>query len=103
MIRDRLGQAVFGTNTHHTGQACGPLSAGDVVEITAAFPMNLGPGAYSFSVALSETETHLVKNYQWRDLALMFNVANLDKSQFVGVAWVPAEIRIVVPSSEVTV
>jgi len=94
MIRDRLGQAVFGTNTHHTGQACGPLASGDRVEISARFPMNFGPGAYSVSIALSETETHLAKNYQWRDLALVFNVANLDKSTFVGSAWVPPVIQI---------
>lgn len=94
MIRDRLGQAIYGTNTYHTGQSYTNLQPGDELEFTARFPMNIGPGSYSVSVALSSTETHLVKNYQWRDLALVFTVANLDRAQFVGMAWVPAEIEI---------
>jgi lipopolysaccharide transport system ATP-binding protein len=94
MIRDRLGQPVFGTNTHHTDQACPALNPGDEVELVARFPMNIGPGTYSISVALTSTETHLVRNYQWRDLALVFTVANLDQPQFVGTAWVPPAIEV---------
>jgi lipopolysaccharide transport system ATP-binding protein len=94
MIRDRLGQPVFGTNTHHTDQACVDLNSGDQVEFTAEFPMNLGPGSYSVSVALTSGETHVEKNYQWRDLALVFTVANLDQPQFVGTAWVPPAIKV---------
>jgi lipopolysaccharide transport system ATP-binding protein len=94
MIRDRLGQPVFGTNTHHTDQACADLNSGDKVEFAAEFPMNLGPGSYSVSVALTSGETHVEKNYQWRDLALVFTVANLDQPQFVGTAWVPPAIKV---------
>jgi lipopolysaccharide transport system ATP-binding protein len=94
MIRDRLGQPVFGTNTHHTDQACPGLRPGDEVELVARFPMNIGPGTYSVSVALTSTETHLVRNYQWRDLALVFTVANLDQPQFVGTAWIPPTIKV---------
>jgi lipopolysaccharide transport system ATP-binding protein len=94
MIRDRLGQPVFGTNTHHTDQACGDLSPGDEVEFAAEFPMNLGPGSYSVSVALQSGPTHVEKNYQWRDLALVFTVANVGQPQFVGTAWVPPAIKV---------
>lgn len=94
MLRDRLGQPVFGTNTHHTGQTSSELSPGDELEFIARFPMSLGPGSYSVSIALSSTETHLVKNYQWKDLALVFTVANLDKPQFVGTAWLPPVIEV---------
>jgi lipopolysaccharide transport system ATP-binding protein len=94
MIRDRLGQPVFGTNTHHTDQVCPDLSPGDEIDFVAEFPMNIGPGTYSISVALTSTETHLVRNYQWRDLALVFTVANLDQPQFVGTAWVPPAIKV---------
>lgn len=97
MIRDRLGQAMFGTNTHHTGQACEHLPAGSEVEYRVSFPVNLGVGSYSFSVALTGAETHLQKNYQWRDLALVFTVANLDKSMFVGNAWIPPSIEVRAP------
>ena len=94
MIRDRLGQPVFGTNTHHTDQACLDLNAGDEIEFAAEFSMNVGPGSYSVSVALSSTETHLVKNYQWRDLALVFSVANIEHAQFIGMAWIPPTIKV---------
>jgi lipopolysaccharide transport system ATP-binding protein len=41
------------------------------------------------------TETHLVNNYGWRDLALVFGVSNLTKVTFVGQAWVPPTIEVV--------
>jgi len=94
MIRDRLGQPMFGTNTFHLEQVIEQVRPGDVFEFHAAFPMNLGVGTYSVSVALSSTETHLVDNYEWRDLALVFTVANTQRAQFVGSAWIPPTIRI---------
>lgn len=94
MIKDRLGQPIFGTNTHHTRQAVENLREGQVVEYRIAFPMNLGPGSYSVSTAISSTETHLIDNYEWRDLALLFTVANQSRDFFVGSAWVPPVIEI---------
>lgn len=94
MIRDRLGQPVFGTNTYHTRQANMQLEAGQHLRFSAAFPANLGPGSYSVSIALTETETHLVRNYVWRDLALVFQVANTGHPEFVGTAWLPADIAV---------
>lgn len=103
MIRDRLGQPIFGTNTHHTSQACERLESGDSVEYRVRFPANLGPGTYSFSVALSSTDSHLHKNYHWRDLALVFTVANLDRDVFVGSAWIPPSIEVRVGQSDAAV
>lgn len=94
MIKDRLGQPVFGTNTHHTGQALEHVRNGQTVEYRIAFPMNFGPGSYSVSTALCSTETHLVNNYEWRDLALVFNVVNQNRDPFVGSAWVPPRIEV---------
>jgi lipopolysaccharide transport system ATP-binding protein len=94
MIKDRLGQAVYGTNTHHTRQALESVAAGSVVDFRIRFPMNLGPGTYSVSTALVSSDTHLERNYEWRDLALIFTVANLDKPVFVGSAWVPPQIEV---------
>ncbi|TKR29713.1 ABC transporter ATP-binding protein [Luteimonas gilva] len=93
-IRDHLGRPMFGTNTHYTDQPCQHLKSGDRVEFVVRFPMNLGPGTYSVSVALTSAETHLVNNYQWRDLALVFTVANIGLPPFVGSAWIPAAIEV---------
>ena len=94
MIKDRLGQPVFGTNTHHTRQVLENVSSGQAVEYRIAFPMNFGPGSYSISTALCSTETHLVNNYEWRDLALVFTVVNQNRDQFIGNAWVPPRIEV---------
>lgn len=94
MIKDRLGQAVYGTNTFYTRQVLDDLTAGERVQFDVAFDMNFGPGSYSVSTALVSTETHLVNNYEWRDLALVFDVSNLTKITFVGQAWVPPTIEV---------
>lgn len=93
MIKDKLGQSVFGTNTHFTDQALENVRAGELVEFRIAFSMNLGPGSYSVSTALVSTETHLVNNFEWRDLALVFNVTNMSHLRFIGTAWVPPVIE----------
>lgn len=94
MIKDRLGQPVYGTNTHHTDQAVENVREGQRLRFAIRFPMALGPGTYSISTALVSTDTHLVNNYEWRDLALVFSVANLDKPHFVGSAWMPPVIEV---------
>ena len=94
LLSQDCGLAVFGTNSFYTDQVIEDAQAGDQFEFRARFPMNLGVGTYSFSVALSSTETHLVNNYEWRDLALVFTVANTQRSTFVGMSWVPPQITI---------
>lgn len=94
MIKDRLGQPVFGTNTHHTEQALEQVRAGQRVEFRISFPMNFGQGSYSVSTALVSTDTHLVNNYEWRDLALVFTVSNMSRPIFVGSAWVPPKVEV---------
>jgi lipopolysaccharide transport system ATP-binding protein len=89
MIKDRLGQPVFGTNTHHSKQVMADVAAGQKISYSARFRMNLGAGSYSVSTALVSTDTHLVDNYEWRDLALIFTVANHSHPHFVGSAWIP--------------
>ena len=94
MIKDRLGAAVFGTNTHYTEQALTNVEAGSTVDFSIRFAMNIGAGTYSVSTALVCSETHLEHNYEWRDLALIFTVANLDKPSFIGTAWLPPNIEL---------
>ena len=92
MIKDRLGQPVFGTNTHHLQCKKNQLNQGDLIEYQFNFAANLGEGTYSIAVALHASETHITKNYEWRDLALVFSVINLNKDSFVGVTWLPPEV-----------
>lgn len=94
MIKDRLGQPVFGTNTHHTKQVLEDVRAGQRIEFRINFPVNFGQGSYSVSTALVSTDTHLVNNYEWKDFALVFNVSNLSRPVFVGSAWIPQQIEV---------
>lgn len=94
MIKDRLGQPIYGTNTHYQEQPLHNLQSGELVEYRFTFPANLGPGHYSIATALVSTETHLVNNYEWRDLALLFQVANFTRPSFTGCTWIEPEIRI---------
>jgi lipopolysaccharide transport system ATP-binding protein len=92
MIKDRLGQPIFGTNTHHLDCVIKTMHAGQTAEIAFQFDANLGQGTYSVAIALHTSSTHITKNYEWRDLALVFNVVNLDQHDFVGCAWLPPQV-----------
>ncbi|WP_312794189.1 ABC transporter ATP-binding protein [Tianweitania sp.] len=93
-IKDRLGQTFFGTNTAFSGQIIDAPQAGDTATFRITFPVMLGPGTYSVALALSAGESHLDANYEWRDLALMFDVVNLDKPPFDGKMFMPPVITV---------
>ncbi len=92
MIKDRLGQPVFGTNTDYMEQPLRDLAAGERARFRFRFAASLGPGSYSVAVALHSTESHIVNNYEWRDLALVFNVVNMSRPTFIGNAWLPPSV-----------
>lgn len=94
MIKDRLGQPVFGTNSYHHHQALKEVAAGERIAFNFDFSANLGPGTYSVVVAAHSHDNHLGNNYEWRDQALVFNVINIKKKDFVGAAWIEPAIRI---------
>lgn len=94
MIKDRLGQAAFGTNTFHLGRKLEDVGKDSVFVFTFGFAANLGEGSYSVAVAVHASATHVARNYQWRDLALVFNVVNASEAPFVGVAWLPPTLAI---------
>lgn len=93
LIKDRLGQDVFGTNTFHHKKVLENLREGERVTLEFAFPLNVGPGSYAISVALHGDETHVTRNYEWCDRLLLFSVINGARNTFVGTAWIEPEIR----------
>ncbi len=94
MIKDRLGLPVFGTNTYHLRRPLVNLHEGAQIVFNFQFVANLGEGAYSIAIALHASDTHIDKNYEWRDRALMFSVINVDKGTFGGVAWLPPTLEL---------
>ena len=89
LFRDRLGNEVFGTNTHHLGlvEQLSGLRAGQTLQIKFAFPdFLLGPGSYSLTVAAHGADSHLAGNYDWWDQALTFEVGFGAGPRFSGIA-----------------
>jgi len=97
MIKDRLGQTMYGTNTDLQQMPLADVAAGRQVVYRFRFPMNLGAGSYSVATAIVSTDTHLVNNYEWRDLALVFTVVNMRRPHFEGCAWIEPVIEITHP------
>ena len=94
MIKDRLGQAIYGINTHRLDKPVVELSAGDRVTFRFAFDMRLGKGSYSVALSLSRLDSHLDRNFEWRDYGLIFHVINSRQEDFVGCAWLQAHTEI---------
>ncbi|SHG39772.1 ABC transporter ATP-binding protein [Massilia sp. CF038] len=93
-IKDRLGQDMYGTNTFHLDAVQHQVRRGEELTFRFAFPLNLGPGSYSVTTALTSSDTHLTDNYEWRDLALLFIVVNMDRTLFVGTSWIEPTVEI---------
>ena len=94
LIKDRLGQDMYGTNTYHMDQVLTNLQAGEEITFRFGFPLNLGPGSYSITTALTSTDTHLADNYEWRDLAFLFIVMNMNRKLFIGNNWIEPSVGI---------
>jgi lipopolysaccharide transport system ATP-binding protein len=94
MLRDRTGHILWGTNTWHTKQVVEDVKAGETITFEAAFKCQLGVGSYSFSPALTSTDTHLDANYDWSDNALVFDVLNIDRAFFLGTTALDGLFRI---------
>lgn len=86
-IKDKLGQVMYGSNTWHTGQVINnPKQNGEYL-FKIIFPANFGVGEYSVQIALHDKVSHITANYEWKDLALVFDVINENKPHFEGCLW----------------
>jgi len=93
-IKDRLGQVMYGTNTWHTEQVIKNPNVGNEYLFKIAFAANFGIGSYSVVIALHDRDTHLTANYEWLDLALVFNIVNMGKIHFSGCNWLDQVIMV---------
>ena len=86
LIKDRLGNDVFGTNTFYLKQEIGPVAPRQKKRVTFDFPaLNLGPGHYSVTLAAHSSSNHLAGNHDWWERALMFQVIPSEGPHTVGV------------------
>ncbi|BBP45085.1 sugar ABC transporter ATP-binding protein [Thiosulfatimonas sediminis] len=91
LIKDRLGQSIFGTNTFYLGQVR-DMKPGEELVYHIDFPANFGEGSYSITLALHQDENHLNSNLDWLDYACLFEVHNQNLPKFVGSSYLPVRI-----------
>ena len=86
LIRDRLGNDVFGTNTHYLSASRRDLGVGERSVVDFHFDdFALGPGSYSLTAALHTGHDHLMSNYDWWDRAIVFQVVRAAGPLTIGV------------------
>ncbi|KCZ99522.1 ABC transporter [Hyphomonas oceanitis SCH89] len=84
MIRDRLGHVVWGSNTAYTRQHEEGIEQFEYIEFEITFKCDLGPGSYSITYALTDSESHTSRNFEWSDNVIIFDVINIDLPTFFG-------------------
>ncbi|HUU32099.1 MAG TPA: Wzt carbohydrate-binding domain-containing protein, partial [Phycisphaerae bacterium] len=75
----------------------GRFRAGEVVDVTFDFPLDLGPGDYSATVAVHLDESHLVTSFDWVDKACRFRVMPSTDFRFYGMARLCPKVRVSEP------
>ena len=95
MIRDALGNDVFGTNSFHHGQVIAAPAPGSAYRVHFRIEsLALGRGSYSVSAALHTHDTHVANNYDWWDQALVFQAIPGSRPLSIGVTDLPVSIGI---------
>jgi lipopolysaccharide transport system ATP-binding protein len=94
VIRDRLGNEVWGTNTHLWQLETGDWEAGTSLEVRIRADMWIGPGDYSITAAVHTGQAHLAHPYDWLEGALAFRIVPPDTRRTVGTAFLRPEIDV---------
>ena len=94
IIRDRLGNDVFGTNTFHLRANTGVNCAGEDMEVTFITKLNIGSGNYSITIGIHTGDTHIENNFDWWDQCLVFQVVPSSSFSFIGAAALPVNVEI---------
>lgn len=94
VIRDRLGQTIFNTNTNCFGKSQENILAGAALIFKFNLLANIGPGSYSISCFLTSTNDRFSNNYESRELAYFFDLLNQSHPYFVGSAWLNPELDV---------
>ncbi len=86
LIRDKFGQDIFGTNTHHlkTPVAIGANKQGTIKFVFDEF--NIGAGNYTLTVAAHTGDVHLHACYHWVDMIRTFEVVGNPDFYCIGLA-----------------
>jgi lipopolysaccharide transport system ATP-binding protein len=91
LIKDRLGNHIFGTNTYHLGLDIGNCAKGETKKVAFKLPVYLGVGNYSLTIAAHQGYSHLQGNHDWWDHAATLQVIPGNQETFSGVCYIKTE------------
>ena len=94
LIRDRVGNDVFGTNSFYVAPIEETYAAGDELTVEFDVQLNLGAGPYTLTVAVHSDAAHLVNNYDWWDKVIEFHMVPGGEPPFIGSAWLPLRMQV---------
>jgi hypothetical protein len=92
LIRNKMGQKIFGTNTYHLGHKL-PVVQGKKYVVKFLQRMDLGPDEYLVTVALHLKAQYMTDFFHWRNNVARFTVTNLTETYFQGVARLYPKVR----------
>jgi lipopolysaccharide transport system ATP-binding protein len=93
LIRDRLGNEVFGTNTGFHDQPTGPVAKDEMIIAKFSIVMNIGSGDYSITAAVHSDSYGLEGLFDWMDRAISFKVLPREP-RFIGISRLTPHIEI---------
>lgn len=91
-LKDRMGQVVYGTNSFYLQHPLGPCRQGQRLRLAFEFQMQLGVGEYTVQTALTASEHHLERNYEWNAAILKLTVVHSGPGLFEGMAHLDARL-----------
>lgn len=93
LIKDRLGNEVYGINTHGAGLELGEMREGEFFRVDFETEMNLGVGLYSITAAIHTGHNHTEVCYDWIERAAGFQILPSASEPFIGVCRLPMRIQ----------
>ena len=84
MIRDRMGNDIFGTNNNYLESFVGLVRKGEKFKAVYKMPLNLGPNTYNLTIAAHSEQTHIEQNYDWINNAVVFKLIPSRDLTFLG-------------------
>jgi lipopolysaccharide transport system ATP-binding protein len=94
MLRDRLGQEVFGVNTAYRGVGIEKVQRGEAREVRFALPLNLGEGLYSVTTAIHAGLNHTEICYDWVEQAVQLTILPNPGERFTGLVRLETKIAV---------
>ena len=94
LIRDRLGNDVFGTNTYYLNKNFGILKAKSSYIIEYFVKLDVGCNIYTLTVASHSSYTHVEECYDWINEIVTFKVVPDADYTFAGAARLLPTVKI---------